>query len=132
MQGIQALHGSVYNGVSGIQVRWQTRSLSSYLCTGPPAMFPSLIGPILACFLIFGCATSGAKSTNQTSCSGPEAPYFRDYFMVGGSYTDDGTGEGTHAFQGQMYVERLKPLAGANHSYPLVLIHGAGQTGTVS
>lgn len=52
--------------------------------------------------------------------------------MAGGSYTDDGTGEGTHALQGQMYVEHLRPLKGANHSYPLVMIHGAGQSGTVS
>lgn len=95
-------------------------------------MFPPSIIPSLLCFVVLGISTSSAQGGNQTPWSSPESPYFRDYFMAGGSYTDDGTGNGTHAFQGQMYVERLRPLAGANHSYPLVFIHGAGQTGTVS
>lgn len=63
--------------------------------------------------------------------SGPESGYIRDYFMAGGSYTDDGFGEGMHAFQGQMYVERFTPLSGVNRPIPLVLIHGTAQTGTV-
>ncbi|EIM82128.1 alpha/beta-hydrolase [Stereum hirsutum FP-91666 SS1] len=93
-------------------------------------MFPPSIIPSLLCFVVLGISTSSAQGGNQTPWSSPESPYFRDYFMAGGSYTDDGTENGTHAFQGQMYVERLRPLAGANHSYPLVFIHGAGQTGT--
>lgn len=87
--------------------------------------------PLLLCVLEFLCSTATVRSANLINSS-PESAYVRDYFMAGGSYTDDGTGQGTHAFQGQMYVEHLIPLRGTNHSYPLVLIHGTGQTGTVS
>ncbi|KAL8898827.1 MAG: hypothetical protein Q9207_006505 [Kuettlingeria erythrocarpa] len=31
---------------------------------------------------------------------------------------------------GQMYVEKLVPIHGVKHAWPLVFIHGAGQTGT--
>jgi hypothetical protein len=58
-----------------------------------------------------------------------EAPYVRNYFYVGGNYVPDGSGG--HAFQDQMYVEKLTPLGGARKQTPLVLIPGAGQTGTV-
>ncbi|CAD0097329.1 unnamed protein product [Aureobasidium vineae] len=57
-----------------------------------------------------------------------EAPYVRNYFYVGGKYVPDGSGG--HAFQDQMYVERLTPLGGARKQTPLVFIPGAGQTGT--
>ena len=59
----------------------------------------------------------------------PESPYKRDYFYVGGHYVDDGTGQ--HTFREQMYVEHLAPICAASHPYPLVLIHGAAQSGTV-
>jgi hypothetical protein len=58
-----------------------------------------------------------------------EAPYIRNYFYVGGRYVPDGSGG--HAFQDQMYVERLTPLGGPKKQTPLVFIPGAGQTGTV-
>ena len=44
------------------------------------------------------------------------------YFYVGGRYVGE-------VMQGAMYVEVLRPKHLA-HRYPLVLIHGAGQTGT--
>ena len=58
-----------------------------------------------------------------------EAPYRRRYFYVGGRYEQNGQGE--HIFKGQMYVEHLTPVNGSSKPYPLVLIHGQGQTGTV-
>ena len=48
------------------------------------------------------------------------------YFYVGGRYVGE---SGTQVMQGAMYVEVLRPRHIA-HRYPLVLIHGAGQTGT--
>jgi hypothetical protein len=51
----------------------------------------------------------------------------RQYFYVGGNYvsTDSGT-----LFVNQMYVEQLTPTK-PSQKYPLVLIHGEAQTGTV-
>ena len=61
-----------------------------------------------------------------------ESPSHRSYFYVGGQYIDDGNGESQHILTGQMYVEKLIPMNGVRHRWPLVFIHGAGQTGTVS
>jgi len=49
----------------------------------------------------------------------------RHDFYVGGAY--QGAGD-ARVMRGQMYVERLEPTQRA-HPYPLVLIHGAAQTG---
>lgn len=97
-------------------------------------MLSSTIFLLLSCLfsLVCGLPTTATYQANHTERTSPESAYFRDYFYAGGSYTDDGTGAGTHVFQGQMYVERLTRLKGANHTYPLVFIHGAGQSGTVS
>jgi pimeloyl-ACP methyl ester carboxylesterase len=46
-------------------------------------------------------------------------------FFVGGAYAG---APDAPVMRGQMYVERLEPAARA-HPYPLVLIHGAAQTG---
>ncbi len=48
----------------------------------------------------------------------------RQSFFVGGTYAGPPEARVMH---GQMYVEMLKP-AKAAHPYPLVLIHGLGQT----
>ena len=61
-----------------------------------------------------------------------ESACHRDYFYVGGSYVDDPSRPGEKVMEGQMYVEQLTPVEGAKHPYPLVFIHGAGQSGTVS
>jgi pimeloyl-ACP methyl ester carboxylesterase len=50
----------------------------------------------------------------------------RDYFYVGGKYTG---APGKEVMSGQMYVEVLRPQR-VTQRYPLVFIHGAGQTGT--
>ena len=48
------------------------------------------------------------------------------YFFVGGHYE---TGENGDVMDGAMYVERFKPKE-TTHPYPVVMIHGGGQTGT--
>lgn len=68
-----------------------------------------------------------SRATAGTSAR--EAFASRDYFYVGGRYVEDGTGN--HVFAGQMYVEHLLPLK-VTQSYPIVFIHGGGQTGSVS
>ena len=71
-------------------------------------------------------------SSKAINFSSPESPYNRSYFYVGGHYVDDEKSDGQHVLTSQMYVEQLLPLNGIKHPWPLVFIHGAGQTGTVS
>ncbi|KAL9616525.1 MAG: hypothetical protein Q9160_008618 [Pyrenula sp. 1 TL-2023] len=52
----------------------------------------------------------------------------REYFYVGGQYTDGGTG--FEIFKDQIYVERLVPPEGRTKSDPILFIHGNAQTGT--
>ena len=64
--------------------------------------------------------------------SSEELPYTRSFLYAGGSYADDGTGKGEHIYHDQMYVEHLVPVKGITQEFPLVMIHGQAQTGTVS
>lgn len=48
------------------------------------------------------------------------------YFFVGGQYA---AGENGDVMDGSMYVEHFKPRE-TRHPYPIVMIHGGGQTGT--
>ena len=48
------------------------------------------------------------------------------YFFTGGDYT---AGEDGDVMGGQMYVEHYTPTE-VQHPYPVVMIHGGGQTGT--
>jgi hypothetical protein len=67
-----------------------------------------------------------AASLNS-SIKSYEAFASREYFYVGGDYVQTSAG---HIFENQMYVEKLTPQQPCQ-SYPLVFIHGQGQTGTV-
>lgn len=49
----------------------------------------------------------------------------RHSFFAGGAYASPPE---ARVMQGQMYVEMLKPVQ-VMHPYPLVLVHGAAQTG---
>ncbi|KAL5354478.1 hypothetical protein ACLOAV_000567 [Pseudogymnoascus australis] len=57
-----------------------------------------------------------------------DTPHTRHFFHVGGDYVSDGNG-GDY-FANQSYVEKLIPASGVAKPYPLVFIHGIGQTGT--
>jgi pimeloyl-ACP methyl ester carboxylesterase len=65
--------------------------------------------------LLSACATGGAGDAPRSG-----------YFFVGGNYVDTQAGP---VMTGQMYVEYRKP-ARAARPYPIVMIHGAAQTGT--
>jgi hypothetical protein len=56
-----------------------------------------------------------------------DIPHTRQYFYVGPGYIMGAAG---HFRNEQMYVEVLTPV-GPTKPYPLVLISGLGQTGTV-
>lgn len=71
-------------------------------------------------------------SSNKVESTPAESPSHRSYFYVGGQYMDDGKGENQHVMAGQIYVEKLIPIDGVRRRWPLIFIHGAGQTGTVS
>ncbi len=78
--------------------------------------------------LLAGIGLSSARPSNETLSN--ELPVAREYFYVGGSYVYVEK-SGQHIFSNQMYVEKLIPSR-PRQPYPLVLIHGNGQTGTVS
>ncbi len=75
--------------------------------------------------LLAGCASPLAVTTTSAS---PErsAVAQRGFFYVGGTYTG---APGKEIMRGQMYVEKLTPVA-VKQPYPLVLVHGAAQTAT--
>ena len=63
-----------------------------------------------------------------------DVPHTRDFFFVGGGFVDttsDPFVPKGKMLAGQVYVERLKPVSPSKKKYPIVLIHGHGQIGTV-
>lgn len=71
---------------------------------------------IFALFVLLpACATTGADESPRSG-----------YFFVGGRYVDTKAGP---IMERQMYVEYRKP-AKTSRPYPIVMIHGAAQTGT--
>lgn len=56
-----------------------------------------------------------------------DTPHTRYHFYVGGNHTETKSGR---YFCNQMYVERLTPLSTSRQPYPVVLVHGRGQSGT--
>jgi len=71
--------------------------------------------PVLGCLLLAGCAHNDLPSLPR-----------QGHFFAGGEYV--GTGGGRH-MSGQMYVEYRIP-AQVTKPWPIVMIHGGGQTGT--
>ena len=78
--------------------------------------------------LAWGCTCNALASGNDIPRPIPtiDAAASVGFFYVGGRYVGE---SGTQVMQGAMYVEVLRPKH-VVHRYPLVLIHGAGQTGT--
>ena len=86
----------------------------------------------ILCFLttalVSVCPCNDPASANDTPSPIPtiDAAAGVGYFYVGGRYVGEND---TQVMQGAMYVEVLRPKH-VVHRYPLVLIHGAAQTGT--
>lgn len=77
------------------------------------------IRPYLKYFVVSGCALMLA------GCAGTQ-DVKHGYFFAGGQYIDTKAGQ---IMAGQMYVESRTP-AKVTKPYPIVMIHGAAQTGT--
>ena len=61
-----------------------------------------------------------------------ETPCHRQYFYVGGVYVKDDTSRfGGYTMKDQTYVECLTPIGGATREFPLIFVHGGGQSGLV-
>ena len=78
--------------------------------------------------LLSVCTCNASTAENDAPLPIPtiDAAASVGYFYVAGRYVGE---NGTQVMQGAMYVEVLRPRH-VVHRYPLVLIHGAGQTGT--
>lgn len=86
----------------------------------------------LAAVLSVGSATDCAGiQALSPRCKSAEVPYTRDYFYVGGEYVPSVI-PGQSMMSGQMYVEKLTPVQGANRTYPLVFISAGVPSGTAS
>ncbi|KAI9718487.1 MAG: hypothetical protein M1828_006670 [Chrysothrix sp. TS-e1954] len=104
---------------------------------------PVLVSLGLAVALTCADSSSRKASSNSTQWSdftfpgitskpphSPEVLHKRNYFYVGGQYTPESSGGKQEIMTGQIYVEQLIPAGGPCKKYPLVFLHGAGQTGT--
>ncbi|PFH57703.1 hypothetical protein XA68_14666 [Ophiocordyceps unilateralis] len=94
----------------------------------PPNPLPSAnLKRHMAALLAFLLAVA-AVAMMRDGVEETEVAYVRDFFYVGGHYENDGSGG--VVLRDQMYVERLRPVAGATQPVPVVLIHGMGMTGS--
>jgi len=75
---------------------------------------------------VCGCTTPAAENATHLPIPTIDAAATVGYFYVGGHYVGESD---ARIKEGAMYVEVLRPRRLA-HRYPLVLIHGAAQTGT--
>jgi pimeloyl-ACP methyl ester carboxylesterase len=81
---------------------------------------------LLALWSWIGCNCVDARELRRNSPPSSEAVANHSYFFVDGSYVGDPAHPLMH---GQMFVEKLTP-ARPRRPYPIVLIHGGGQTAT--
>jgi pimeloyl-ACP methyl ester carboxylesterase len=77
-------------------------------------------------FVSIFCASAQAQQLGLSRPPVPGRIAEHSYFFVGGSYVGDPAKQVMH---GQMFVEKLTPER-SRHRYPIVLIHGGGQTAT--
>jgi hypothetical protein len=93
---------------------------------------------IYSLLIIWGAAAAAAVrgadcegiNAIRPGCTSIEAPYRRDTFYVGGEYLPY-SNTTQSITSGQIYVEKLTPLAGANQTYPLVFVSAAIPPGSV-
>lgn len=84
---------------------------------------------MLATLFLAACALQ-TRAIGLAQASQDEAPMIRSYIQAGGQYAENSAGE--HIFQDQIYVEHLVPVHGVTQHHPIVFLHGAAQTATVS
>jgi pimeloyl-ACP methyl ester carboxylesterase len=91
---------------------------------GPPAA----LGPVAAAGSAYGLTaeTRTTPPTQQLPAAGPLPIAKQGYLFAGGKYA---TVNGKRVMAGQLYAEYQIPRA-QSHPYPIVMVHGAIQTGT--
>ena len=78
--------------------------------------------------VLSSCAPSARQlSSAEPTPSSPIVLSDQGYFFVGGSYVS--SGDQDRAMTGQIYVHYQVP-ENVTHPYPVIMIHGGGQTGT--
>ncbi|KAI3394174.1 hypothetical protein diail_3129 [Diaporthe ilicicola] len=78
--------------------------------------------------LILAAFATLTRAIGLVQAAQDEVPMIRDYIQAGGQYAEISAGE--HVFQDQIYVEHLVPVHGVTQQYPVVFLHGSGQTAT--
>lgn len=77
--------------------------------------------------LAFDFSTNGTDCVGihaiSPKCSSNEAPYYRDFFYIGGHYENSDLGNLTYD---QIYVEKLTPVGGMSQTKPIIFFHGGG------
>src|SRR5262245_3431143 len=73
-----------------------------------------------------GAAATVASAQDRSGSSTPLSIESQGYFFSGGEYVETKDGQ---VMVGQMFVQYQIP-ASRRHPYPIVMIHGGGQTGT--
>jgi pimeloyl-ACP methyl ester carboxylesterase len=81
-------------------------------------------GRVLGAGLVLAIGIAGAAG--QPKNTEPLSIARQGYFFAGGKYSND---NGRVAMSGQLYVEFQIPSK-QTHSWPIVMVHGGGQTGT--
>jgi len=84
---------------------------------------PGVRGIVLVLVISF---PGGAAAVAQTKSPAPLSIARQGYVFAGGEYS---TVEGRNVMSGQLYAEFQIPSQ-QRHPYPIVLVHGGGQTGT--
>ena len=88
-------------------------------------MTKGLCGRLVA-LVVAGLALAGCASTQGGAGRDGVAAVRTGYFFAGGTYVGEGA---ARRMSGQMYVEYRIPQQ-VRHPYPIVMIHGGGQTGS--
>lgn len=89
----------------------------------------ALLGVFGAAAVVHGADCVGINGI-RPECTSVETPYRRDVFFVGGKYVPYGNTTQSIT-SGQVYVEKLTPLAGVNQTYPLVFVTAGIPSGAV-
>ena len=86
----------------------------------------TLAALLTSAVLLTATISSSAQEATHPTDQGDITLSEHGYFFVGGQYVEV---EGGNVMDGSMYVEHFKP-AKVTRPFPVVMIHGGGQTGT--
>jgi hypothetical protein len=89
----------------------------------------ALLGICGAATAVLGTDCLGINGV-RPECTSTETPYRRDVFYVGGEYLPY-SNTTQSITSGQIYVEKLTPLGGANQTYPLIFVSASIPPGSV-